>query len=189
MCVFCVFVSFVFDLFISLYSQNKKKKTYEKFYPLRFWAYSVISSPFALWLCNLCNKTMKHPKKQNQTHTLKHEHDCVYETLSRSRSLYPDHHHDVNCKTILRFPSENLTSRAFQSNMDEILLHIQETEARVHNAPVQSDEPQLYATRGAWRREVDTLLVPTAGVGVWEAFLLRSDIQGETRHCLHISGA
>lgn len=187
MCVFCVFVSLVFDLFISLYSQKKtKKKILRKILPTSILGVFCDLFPVRFVTVQQNNET---PQKQNQTHTLKHEHDCVYETRSRSRSLYPDHHHDVNCKTILRFPSENLTSRAFQSNMDEILLHIQETEARVHNAPVQSDEPQLYATRGAWRREVDTLLVPTASVGVWEAFLLRSDIQGETRHCLHISGA
>lgn len=97
MCVFCVFVSLVFDLFISLYSQKKtkKKKTYEKFYPLRFWAYSVITSPFALWLCNLCNKTMKHPKNITKlthwnTNTIvftKHVHDhdlCTPITITMS---------------------------------------------------------------------------------------------------------
>lgn len=191
-CVYFVFL-FLPSFLIYLFLCTPKTKTNKKFDLLRFWGVFCDLFPVRFVTVQPVQRNKTKQNKTKLTHTETHEHDCVNNhdhdhdhdhSVPRS-----DHHDDVNCKTILRFPSENLTSRAFQSNMDEILLHIQETEARVHHAPVQSDEPQFYATRGAWRREVDTLLVPASCVGVWEALLLRSDIQGETRHCLHISGA
>lgn len=138
MCVFCVFVSFVFDLFILLARKKSNKTT------------SILGI--------FCELFPPHPHPPPPTpHVLRFV-VTVQNTHSNENENENNRSHDIDntsprsrcqLQTILRFPSENLTSRAFQSNMDEILLHIQETEARVHHAPVQSDESQLYATGGA----------------------------------------